>query len=129
MTSKRPFGSSVKKILDALEMCGEMTVEDICQHIAIDRDHVSTILTRMRKPLKSMDQRVYIVRYVYDAEGLRRYPRPMYALGNKPNAKKPKPDKKEIKRRYNAKLRRLMTGNSVFNLGLTRRQYQEMRAA
>jgi hypothetical protein len=27
MTSKRPFGSSVKKILDALEMCGEMAVE------------------------------------------------------------------------------------------------------
>ena len=129
MTRKRPFGSSVKKILDALEMCGEMTVEEICQHIEIDRDHVSTILTRMRKPLKSMGQRVYIVRYVHDAEGLRRYPRPIYAIGNKPNAKKPKSDKKEIKRRYNAKLRKLMTTNSVFNLGLTRRQYQEMRAA
>lgn len=106
-----------------------MTPDEICRHIGIQRDHVSTILTRLRKPGKEVPQRVYVVRYVDDAEGMRRYPRPVYALGNRINVKRPKPDKKEIRRRYNAKVRKLMTTNSVFNLALTRREYKEMRAS
>jgi predicted ArsR family transcriptional regulator len=125
----RDWGSTVTKILAALKECGEMTPDEICQHIDIQRDHVSTILTRLRRPGKQVPQRVYVVRYVSDAEGMRRYPRPVYALGRGINAKRPKSDKKEIKRRYNAKVRKLMTTNSVFNLALTRRQYKEMRAS
>lgn len=125
----RDWGSTVAKILAALKECGEMTPDEICRHIGIQRDHVSTILTRLRKPGKEVPQRVYVVRYVDDAEGMRRYPRPVYALGNRINVKRPKPDKKEIRRRYNAKVRKLMTTNSVFNLALTRREYKEMRAS
>lgn len=126
---KRDWGTTVAKITAALEECGEMTPDEICRHIEVERDHVSTILTRMRKPGAVTPQRVYVIRYVYDAEGLRRYPRPVYALGCKENAKKPKANAKENKRRYRARVRKLMTTNSVFNLGLTRRRYEEMRAA
>ena len=124
---KREWGTTVAKITAALEECGEMTPDEICRHIKVERDHVSTILTRMRKPGAETPQRVYVVRYVNDAEGLRRYPRPVYALGCQPNAPKPKPDVKANKRRYRSKVRKLMTMNSVFNLGLTRRKYEEMR--
>ena len=127
--SKRSYGETVGKIIAALAECGEMTAKEICDHIRIKRDGVSTILTRMRRDLPTTPKRVYVVRYVYDAEGLRRYPRPVYALGSNADAPKPKRDRLATRRRYDAKVRGQKTMNSVFNLGLTRREYTAVMKA
>jgi len=127
--SKRSYGETVGKIIAALAECGEMTAKEICDHIRIKRDGVSTILTRMRRDLPTTPKRVYVVRYVYDAEGLRRYPRPVYALGTEADAPKPKAPTPENRKRYRERLRLRMTANSVFNLGLTRREYTAVMKA
>lgn len=127
--SKRDWGSVTIKILKAFEENGEMTRKEVCEYIGLDRMYVSAILTRMNRPGKTLPKRIHVVRYVYDEEGARRYPRAVYALGDQPDAKKPKSNPAENKRRYLQNLRMRMTGNSVFNLGLTRRQYLAMRKA
>lgn len=100
-----------------------MTKTEISARIGVDHDHISTILNRLSKPGKIQPKRVYICGYVYDSWGERRYPRPVYQLGMLPNVKKPKRDIKETRRRYLQGLQKRMTMNSVFNLGLTRKEY------
>jgi len=124
------WGVTVTRILDLLQMFGPLTRADICEHLQGKHDagNVSAILTRMRKSTPKNPKRIYIMRYIYEAEyGTRRYPRAVYALGDKPCVKKPKPQTKENRRRYRAKLKSLSTTNSVFNLGLTVRQIRETR--
>ncbi len=126
---KKDWGSVTIKIMKALEEHGEMTRHDICDVIGSDRMYISAILTRMTKACKTIPKRIYITRYVYDQEGLRRYPRPVYAVGDKPDAKRPKADPKANRRRYDENLRKRLTGISVFHLGMTRNQYQALRKA
>jgi hypothetical protein len=123
---KRDWGSVTTKILRMFAEHGEMTRKEVCDAIGLDRMYISSILTRLNKAGKTLPKRIHVVRYVYDEEGARRYPRAVYALGDLPDAKKPKSDPKENQKRYREGLRRRMTGNSVFNLGLTRRQYTEI---
>jgi len=124
---KRDWGQTVEQIIAMLKECGEATPGEVAKHLGLDRMNVSTIMTRMRRPLVHTPKRIYIVRYVHDGEGQRRYPRPVYALGDWGDARKPKPDKKAIKKRYLKSLRMKMTTNSVFNLGMTRKRYMELK--
>lgn len=124
--NKKDWGSVTAKILDMLAEHGEMTRKEVCDAIGMDRMYISSILTRLNKVGKTLPKRIHVVRYVYDEEGARRYPRAVYALGDLPDAKRPKSNPAENKRRYLQNLRKRMTGNSVFNLGLTRRQYTQM---
>ena len=48
----------------------------------------------------------------------RTYPRAVFAMGDKPDAKKPKADQLAVKRRYYARLKSRTTMNSVINLGM-----------
>ena len=123
---KRDWGSVTIKILKAFEEHGEMTRKEVCDMIGIDRMYVSAVFTRMSKPWKTIPKRIHITRYVFDQEGQKRYPRAVYALGDKPDAKKPKADPKANRRRYEENLRKRMTGISVFHLGMTRLQYQAL---
>lgn len=125
--SRAGYGETSTKILKIVTEYGPMTRQEVCVHLGVDREHVSAIITRMTKDTPITGKRLYVQSYVYDSEGQKRYPRAVYAAGDKPDAKRPKPDVKETRRRYNANLRKRMTGNSVFNLGLTRRQYEAMR--
>ena len=129
MKAKAGYGETCTKILKIVEEYGPLTRHEVCAYLGIDRAHVSAIITRMTKATKVAGKRLYVESYVYDSEGQKRYPRAVYAAGNKPDAKRPKPDHKETRRRYNANLRKRMTCNSVFNLGLTRRQYEAKRRA
>jgi len=70
----------------------------------------------MTKPGRKLPKRLYIKSYVYDQEGERFYPRAVYDLGDKPDAKKPKSDKLKVKRRYIARRKMRYATNSVFNL-------------
>ena len=126
---KRDWGSVTINILKAFEEHGEMTRKEVCDVIGLDRMYISSILTRLNKAGKTLPKRIHVVRYVYDEEGARRYPRAVYGLGDEPDAKKPKSNPSENRRRYRENLRKRMTGNNVFNLGLTRRQYLALRKA
>jgi len=123
----REWGQTVDAILDLLKECGPMSPAEIAMELGLDRMNVSTIMTRMRKPLKNKPKRITIIRYVYDNEGQRRYPRPVYAIGAGVDVKRPKSNPKENKRRYLQGLRTKMTANSVFNLAMTRKQYMELK--
>lgn len=127
--TKAAYGETSTKILKIIIEYGPMTRHEVCEHLGVNRMHVSAIITRMTKDTPIAGKRLYIQSYVYDSEGQKRYPRAVYAAGSLPDAKRPKPDVKETRRRYNANLRKRMTGNSVFNLGLTRRQYEAKRRA
>lgn len=122
---KREWGATVAQIMDTLHEFGEASSAEVAKHLKLDRMNVATIMSRMRKPGAKMPKRIYVVRYVHDHEGDRRYPRPVYAIGDWGDAAKPKADPKANKRRYTQGLRKRMTANSVFNLGLTRRQYSK----
>jgi hypothetical protein len=85
---------------------------------------VSSIVSRMSRASARLPKRIYVSAYTYDHEGQRSYPRAIYALGDKPDAKRPVPDPNANKRRYNAKVKAKHTANFVFNLALPRRVYE-----
>ena len=90
--------------------------------------YVSAVISRMTKPTKTMPKRLYICGWIEDAEGERRYPRAVYDLGDRPDAKrKPLETLAEKRRRWNRYRQARATMNSVFNLGLTRRQFEAIR--
>lgn len=118
------YGDVVDKIIAALEQCGPMTRTEICAEVGEDRMTISSVVSRLAKATKRKPKRVYITHYVYDMEGERRYPRAVYDLGDKEDARKPKASTKANRQRSDAKRRVINTCNSVFNLGLPRREYR-----
>lgn len=125
MTTKR--GLIVREILRMLEEEGPMTRSEICKRLGRPKDEVVSVVSRLNKRTPVAGRRIYVREYVYDMEGERTYPRAVYAIGDKPNAKRPESDKKEIKRRYWARSQLKLRANSVFNLGLSRAQLRAMR--
>lgn len=122
---KNKYGEVVEKMLDALKELGPMTSAEICQAINQDRYQVSAVISRLRKPTKILPKRIYIKSWTYDNEKARRYPRAIFALGFGLDAIKPKPNKKENKRRYELKKNNRFIMNNVFNLGKTRDQIRQ----
>jgi hypothetical protein len=95
-----------------------MTAMELAEYLGIARYDAHAVLNRMNKRTKAGLKRIYVVRYIYDHDGARKYPRPVYAIGDKPDAKKPKANQLAVKREYYARLKSRTTMNSVFNLGL-----------
>lgn len=122
MKTKKHYGELSALILDAIEAYGPMTRIELQTHIGQDSGGVSSVLTRLRKQHKTTPKRVYIKTYVHDQENARTYPRAVYALGDKPDAKRPRMSRLEIRRRYDAKKKKRYTMNSVFNLTKSRDQ-------
>jgi hypothetical protein len=123
------YGDSAKTILEALGELGPMTRAEL-EHIVreeVKSKCISPIISRLHKDTPRMGKQISIVGYVYDAEGGRRYPRAIYALGAQPDVSKPKPSHKENRRRYDAKKKAMFSKNSVFNLAKTRDQIREER--
>lgn len=122
----RPWGETTRRILALLNEIGPMTRSEVCQHLGLDRNEGAAIMSRLAQPTKRPvgPKRIYVAAWTYDTESQRRYPRAVYDVGCKPDAKKPKSDLKENKRRYlNARKLRV---SSVFQLGLTRNQRREL---
>ena len=121
-------GDVVRAITDQLKTNGMMTLADLCVALGRDKNLVQPVLSRMLKPTTRpmLPKRIHIAEYVYDQEGMKRYPRPLYALGNFPDAKKPERDTKAVQKRFRQRRLSLRTTNSVFNLaGATKRgQFQ-----
>jgi hypothetical protein len=78
---------SVTNIRGVLECCGPLTMREVAQFFP-DFNHrlVASFLSAMRA---TSVKHIYIQSWTMDGSG-RRYPRPVYALGNKPDARKPK---------------------------------------
>lgn len=122
-TGKRGYGELVSAILKVLTEYGPMTRTEVCQTLGEDRMKIAAVFTRLNRTGDETGKRIYVVGYTDETEGSRRYPRAIYSIGDKPDAKKPKVDRSVVARRYreNLKKRRL---NSVFALGMTRRQHE-----
>lgn len=111
-------GQRVIDTTATLVQFGEITAMELAEHLGITRYVAHAVLNRMNKRTKAGLKRIHIVRYIDDHDGARTYPRAVFALGDKPDAKKPKADQLAVKRRYYARLKSRTTMNSVFNLGL-----------
>jgi hypothetical protein len=113
----------------ALSDLGAMTGAELCQELGVEKAELSAVVSRMAKASKTLPKRLYIVGYTFEHETHdKRYPRAIYALGDLPDKPKPKPSRKDNVRRYTANKRKRLTGNSVFNLGLPRRIYDQSRS-
>ena len=126
------YGDSAKAILEALTDLGPMTRTELERivHEEVKSKCISPIISRLHKTTPRMGKQIYIQGYVYDAEGGRRYPRAIYALGALPDAPKPKASHKENRRRYDAKKKAMFSKNSVFHLAKTHEQIRhELRMA
>ena len=117
------YGQIVSQIIQAIQDYGPMTRTEMCDHLGLTRESVSAVVTRMTRTGPETPKRLYIKSYVYDQEGQRRYPRAVYDLGDKPDARRPKADTFNNRKRYREKIKMLRTANSVFNLALPRRVY------
>lgn len=111
-------GDVVRQILVGLANEGPMTMQDMIELTGKDKETLSPTLRKMLRPTikPAMPKRIYICQWVYDQEGQKRYPRPMYALGDLPDVPRPKANPKANEKRYRNKLRTIKTTNSVFNL-------------
>jgi hypothetical protein len=83
-------------LIAALESEGQATAVELCEILGLKgkagRELGSAILSRLRKRTKTKPKRVYVVRWTYESvAGARAYLRPVLALGNNPDAKKPPP--------------------------------------
>lgn len=123
------YGETTKAILKGLAELGPMTRAEVLVCVGVDRNSVSAILSRLHKDTPRIGKQIYITGWVYDAEGMRRYPRAIYDLGSKPDAKKPKSSEIENRRRYERKRHAMYAMNSVFNMAKSRDTLRAERRA
>lgn len=122
---KKSYGVRVQAILMALEQYGNQSRAELEATAGIPKELIAAVISRMNKTNPRVGKQIHVSHYVYDAEGARRYPRAVYAIGDGVDAKKPKPCKKENKQRYESKKRLMYRMNSVFNMGKSRDQIRE----
>jgi hypothetical protein len=122
---KLDYGVLVAKIERLLHEHGELTSAEICTELNINRQKIGAVLSRMNNASPKLPKRIYKIRYIFEHENQRRYPRSVYALGDLPDVKKPKADPHANAKRYRSRVSKKVA--SVFHLGLTRSQKREMR--
>lgn len=117
-----PWGDVTQRMLDALAELGPMTRSELCRAVGADRRTCASVVSRLMRPRQRpvAPRRVHICGWRDDEEGQRRYLRAVYALGDRPDARKPayKPRLLAAKRRYWARThaKRGRAVNSVFAL-------------
>ena len=124
-------GDTVRAIMRGLADEGPMTMQDMMRLTGKDKGCINPVLYKMLRPTikPAMPKRIYICQWVYDQEGQKRYPRPMYALGDLPDVPRPKANPKANDKRRRDKVRVIKTTNSVFNLAaLSRVQWHKQCA-
>lgn len=120
-------GPHVIKALEAFQEFGRMTAQEFADMADISRYDAHAVLRRMNKRTKAGDKRLHVADWAYGHDGARRYPRPMYALGDKPDKPKPKASPAANSRRYEQGKNRMYRMNSVFNMAMTRDKIREIR--
>lgn len=110
-------GTRVIQAIATIQECGEITGLELADQLGIGKRVAHGTLQRMATRTKAGVKRLHVVRYIFDADGCKRYPRPVYAIGDKPCASKPKADQNARKREYYNRVKGRTLMNSVFNLG------------
>lgn len=122
----KPPGPIVRGILAYLGEVGEATRAELMLALGLEKTKCGAVVSRLNKKLKSRPKRLYIVRYVYtdDSNG-RTYPRAVYALGDLPDARRPKPDRAAVAKRYRNRERHRVS--DVFQWAQPRRVRHQLR--
>lgn len=107
----------VPRALELLATWGPMTQAELGELLGLDRFGASALVNVLRRPLKTIPQRIHIVKWVYDHPRQRAYPRAVYALGPGKDVPRPKRDQKKVKQRYEQNRRVRLRTSSVFRLG------------
>lgn len=115
------------KVLEALTECGRMSAQEFADWAEISRYDAHAVLRRMNQRTQAGEKRIHIADWTYGHDGARRYPRPVYALGDKRDKAKPKVDVAANRRRYEQGKNRMYRMTSVFNLAMTRDKIREIR--
>lgn len=99
---------------------GPMTAVEMAELLGITPQHAAANCCRLAINRSARSpRRVHIERWQFDHPGQNRYPRPVWALGDLPNASKP-PRTEYSRQRHAASyhLRKGRSVSSVFDLGL-----------
>ena len=125
---KRDWGAVSSAIERVLTLYGPMTVpEMMASGVPGDDNVVRKTAARMAQPSKRAapigERRAHVSAWIYDAEGARSYPRPVYTIGHGENKPRPKSSKNskagrnEVARKHQTARRARLRQNFVFNLG------------
>lgn len=125
MTKETPWGDIPAAIENTLRDFGPLTLPEIILHVPGTPNDVRKALQRMIQPNRQRhpvgQRRAHVSGWTRDAEGVRPYPRAIYALGHGENKPKPKAKpRRDVVRDWYARSTRRTTHNFVFNLGLPR---------
>jgi hypothetical protein len=116
------WGVTVSRVEWALTEYGALTRAQLQDVLGLEGNQISRVVSRMSKRGKDGVKRISIKAWVYDHDAARRYPRAVYALGDRKNAPRPRASRAETVKRYREKKKALNTMNFVFNLGLSERE-------
>jgi hypothetical protein len=118
-------GRHVIRAIEALQEFGRMTAQEFADWADISRYDAHAVLIRMNKRTKAGEKRIHIAAWIYEHDGARRYPRPVFAVGDRRDKPRPKADPAANKRRYDAKRNKMHRMNSVFNMAMPRDRVRE----
>jgi hypothetical protein len=120
-------GPNVIKALEALAEFKRLTAQEFADYADIHRYDAHAVLNRMNKRTKAGKKRIHIADWTYSHDDARRYPRPVFMLGDKEDKKKPQPNIRLNRRRSETNRNAQFRMNSVFNMAMTREKIREIR--
>lgn len=113
----------VAKIEELIKEYGPMTRAEMQAEIgdaSVDKRKLAAVVSRMNKKTATLPKRLHIKSYEYDQEGQRSYPRALYDLGDKPDARRPASSSERLRKRYYQTAAGRVS--NVFDMGLTMKQ-------
>ena len=126
MATKYQWSELATALLKVFEEHGPLTRAEASAILGEDRLVCSAVISRLSKKQKVLPKRLYVYDYVYQDDVNDRYfPRARYAIGDKRNASKPKPDKAAKSKRYRDREKARVA--SVFHIGIPRRKREELK--
>ena len=126
-----PSASSARaiKIMRALRDIGPMTTASLAIELNVDIDCLAQTVFGLRKRTKAFSRRIYIKGWVYTQDGSDlKYPRALYALGNRADAPKP-PRITNAEHKKKVRTSKTAMVCSVFELGMDVTKAEPVRTA
>lgn len=120
----QPPGPVVIGITRLIQQYGPLTRSDLSRELALGKESVASVISRMSKAQKTVPRRLYICGWVHEGDGERSYPRAQYNLGDKPDKPKPKPDTAATSKLYRE--RNYGQVSSVWDLGAPKRSRRSL---
>jgi hypothetical protein len=120
-------GVHVIRALEAFAEFRRLTAQEFADFADIHRYDAHAVLNRMNKRTKAGEKRIHVADWTYAHDDARRYPRPVFMLGDFPDKPKPKPNLRENRRRSEHKTINAIRMTSVFNMGLNRGAVRQIR--